>query len=249
MEVLLQKLNELIKSKGITQAELAEKTGKNRSSLNMILSGKLRLDMETFLKICEVLEVSPAYFFETENKNDEILDGFFKAFKDYTQIKYFENVLVNNVNKFLSFDYWFFVWASLFNLSTLTTTEVSLGLYFINFEMNKLADLLNQEKLPEKFEKAKKILASYITFTYKIIEALEKDDKSKLKELLQKFVKTVEDYKKQVQNLYLQKYFPKEVHNKVKKFMDKDDVSIEDLQGLLNISTEDLKKLQKKSKN
>lgn len=63
--MLLTKIKMLRKAKGISQKTLAEMIGVEQSAYSKIESGKTNINLNTFLRICEVLEVKP----------DEILPG------------------------------------------------------------------------------------------------------------------------------------------------------------------------------
>lgn len=61
----------LIKKKGMTQKEVAEKIGKSPTSISQIVSGVYQPSSETLKRICDVLEVPPAILhFLTISEND-----------------------------------------------------------------------------------------------------------------------------------------------------------------------------------
>ena len=64
-EKLLKKLKELRKMKKISCREIAEAMGKTRGYIYYLESGKTELKLKEYLKICEILEISPR----------ELLDG------------------------------------------------------------------------------------------------------------------------------------------------------------------------------
>lgn len=53
-----QAILKYLKEKGITQTSIAERTGMGISTLNAILHGNRRIEVEEYFKICKVLEVS-----------------------------------------------------------------------------------------------------------------------------------------------------------------------------------------------
>lgn len=57
--MLLTKIKLLRKEKGISQKALAEMIGVEQSAYSKIESGKTHLNVNTFLRICEVLQVAP----------------------------------------------------------------------------------------------------------------------------------------------------------------------------------------------
>ena len=66
--MLLTKIKLLRKAKGISQKVLAEMIGVEQSAYSKIESGKTHITLNTFLRICEVLNVKP----------DEVLPGSIK---------------------------------------------------------------------------------------------------------------------------------------------------------------------------
>lgn len=59
-----KKIKEIRKSKKLTQAELAWRTGLTPNFIGLIERGKKRPSLETLIKIGKALEVSPSVFFE-----------------------------------------------------------------------------------------------------------------------------------------------------------------------------------------
>ena len=55
---LSEKLKELRKSYGLTQAELAEKTGLSRVNYTRYENGKVRPDYETIIKLADFYDIS-----------------------------------------------------------------------------------------------------------------------------------------------------------------------------------------------
>lgn len=62
----------LIKKKGLTQKEVADKIGKSPTSLSQIVSGVYQPSSETLKKICDVLEVPPAILHFLTISEDDI---------------------------------------------------------------------------------------------------------------------------------------------------------------------------------
>lgn len=55
------RLQEAIKQSGMTQTELAKKTGVIQQSIAQYLSGRAMPALDTFANLCAVLDVDPAY--------------------------------------------------------------------------------------------------------------------------------------------------------------------------------------------
>jgi transcriptional regulator with XRE-family HTH domain len=68
----LQKIKELMKIKKITQKELSQKIDKNINTITNYFKGNTKLDVDTLLKISEVLGVKPEVFFKTKNNEYSI---------------------------------------------------------------------------------------------------------------------------------------------------------------------------------
>lgn len=66
-------LRELLEERGITQTELAERTGRTRKTINEILSGKAQLTHETALQLELVLGVPASFWNARESKYREYL--------------------------------------------------------------------------------------------------------------------------------------------------------------------------------
>lgn len=63
-----------IKSKGITQYRLAQKTGMSHNAMSDFFLGKKRASIETYSKICNALELTLSEFFamgEQDNKKEK----------------------------------------------------------------------------------------------------------------------------------------------------------------------------------
>ena len=59
-----QKVNVLRKGKGLSQEELAEKSGLNRPYISAIEQGKRNVSLEVIEKLAEALEIEIKEFFE-----------------------------------------------------------------------------------------------------------------------------------------------------------------------------------------
>lgn len=57
--MLLTKIKLLRKAKGISQKTLAEMIGVEQSAYSKIENGRTHINLNTFLRICEVLNVKP----------------------------------------------------------------------------------------------------------------------------------------------------------------------------------------------
>lgn len=68
--MLLTKIKLLRKEKGISQKTLAEMIGVEQSAYSKIENGKTHLNVNTFLQICEVLEVAPEELLPSVIKNN-----------------------------------------------------------------------------------------------------------------------------------------------------------------------------------
>lgn len=55
------RLQEAIRQSGMTQTELAKKTGVIQQSIAQYLSGRAMPALDTFANLCAVLDVDPAY--------------------------------------------------------------------------------------------------------------------------------------------------------------------------------------------
>lgn len=80
MELTAEKLGvyipDLRKKAGLSQQDLAELAGLSRTAIQGVESGKESLQIDTLLKICQVLNIRLAFFHPllTEESPDEILD-------------------------------------------------------------------------------------------------------------------------------------------------------------------------------
>lgn len=69
MDYLL-KIKELLRVKKMTQVEFSEKLGVTKTTVNNYLTGKTKIDIETFSKMADILEVSIGYFFDGKSKKE-----------------------------------------------------------------------------------------------------------------------------------------------------------------------------------
>lgn len=72
--ILCLLLKELSKSKGIGEAEIAEKTGMKRPNVNALLNGRKLPELKTFLKVAEAVGVN--FFFEDKDGSSDISKAF-----------------------------------------------------------------------------------------------------------------------------------------------------------------------------
>lgn len=63
-------LEHLLEARGMSQAELADKTGIVRSTISQILKGKRRISMSHIGPLAEALNTSPAVFFPSKSQSD-----------------------------------------------------------------------------------------------------------------------------------------------------------------------------------
>ncbi len=55
----IEKIKELRKSKNITQVEMSKKLGLSESAYGLYETRQRQMDIETFVLICKILDVSP----------------------------------------------------------------------------------------------------------------------------------------------------------------------------------------------
>ncbi len=60
VEMIRKRLQEAIKQSGMTQTELAKRTGVIQQSIAQYLSGRAMPAIDTFANLCAVLDVDPA---------------------------------------------------------------------------------------------------------------------------------------------------------------------------------------------
>lgn len=72
MDIIIQKINELIAQKGMLKNVLAKKIGLTKQSLYNILNGTTAISIENLKKIALALDVTVNYFFEENNQNSNI---------------------------------------------------------------------------------------------------------------------------------------------------------------------------------
>lgn len=58
------KIEKYINEKGLSKKEISSKCGMTEKELEEVTTGKIKLDMVTYFKICEALGVSINYFAE-----------------------------------------------------------------------------------------------------------------------------------------------------------------------------------------
>lgn len=67
MEVNLDKIKGLMAEHGDTQASLAEKLSVSKTTVNYMLSGKVRMSLETTTKIARIYAVNPLTLIAVED--------------------------------------------------------------------------------------------------------------------------------------------------------------------------------------
>lgn len=61
LQLIHERIVEAIKQSGMTQTEIARKIGVTQSSVGQYLSGRSLPALDTFARLCQVLDVSPEY--------------------------------------------------------------------------------------------------------------------------------------------------------------------------------------------
>ena len=88
MNDILEKIRNIRLSRGYTQEYMAEKLGIDTVNYGRIERGKSKLTLERFLKICEILQVSPTELLN--NEKDEIIKYLKKIYE--TEIEILETI-------------------------------------------------------------------------------------------------------------------------------------------------------------
>ena len=68
-QLLAARLNEVVKSKGINQETLAEKTGTSQPQISLYLRGKRVLPVDFYSRICTAIDYDPAEIVDTAYKD------------------------------------------------------------------------------------------------------------------------------------------------------------------------------------
>lgn len=74
-EYMGQKIKMARKEKGFTQEHLAELVGISNRTLNLMEKGKSGMSIETLIKFCNTLDVSPNYILSYKSTNDNTQDA------------------------------------------------------------------------------------------------------------------------------------------------------------------------------
>ena len=61
LDQIRERLQESIRQSGMTQTEIAKRTGVIQQSIAQYMSGRALPALDTFANLCEVLDVDPAY--------------------------------------------------------------------------------------------------------------------------------------------------------------------------------------------
>lgn len=93
MEKELPKLRikEILKEKGISQIELAEKMGKSKQYINNILTGGKGMSIATLVEIAKILDVEFRDLFAITGNHTEI-NGYIKVQNDIYEIRSYEDL-------------------------------------------------------------------------------------------------------------------------------------------------------------
>ena len=88
MNQILEKIRNIRLSRGYTQEYMGEKLGIDTVNYGRIERGKSKLSLERFIKICEILEVSPGDLLNSEK--EEVIEYLKKIYE--TEIKILNTV-------------------------------------------------------------------------------------------------------------------------------------------------------------
>ena len=77
--IFADKLRKLRNEKGISAREMSLALGQNVNYINLIENERRKPSLDMFLYICEYLKVSPEYFFNESEKNNNIYEQVFKS--------------------------------------------------------------------------------------------------------------------------------------------------------------------------
>ena len=61
LQLIQERIIEAIKQSGLTQTEIAKQIGVRQPSVGQYLSGRALPALDTFARLCQVLDVSPEY--------------------------------------------------------------------------------------------------------------------------------------------------------------------------------------------
>lgn len=92
-----KRLAELRQQKGVTARDMSLAIGQSKGYINSIENGRNYPQMATFFYICDYLGVTPAEFFETENRNPERISALVEKMKKLNedQLKLIEAMIDN----------------------------------------------------------------------------------------------------------------------------------------------------------
>ena len=65
-----ERLIEAIRQSGMTQTEIAKRTGVTQPTIGQYLTGRALPALDTFANLCEVLDADPAYILCLKNNSD-----------------------------------------------------------------------------------------------------------------------------------------------------------------------------------
>ena len=75
------RLSQLRNAKGVSAREMSLALGQNAGYINNIENGKALPSMSNFFYICQYLDISPAAFFDAENRRPQKLEAIIKDIK------------------------------------------------------------------------------------------------------------------------------------------------------------------------
>lgn len=76
-KILIQLLREIAETKGITQIQIAERTGLKQSNISIFFNFKRKPNLDTFLQVAKAVGVN--LFFEDQNSETDLSKCFEKA--------------------------------------------------------------------------------------------------------------------------------------------------------------------------
>lgn len=80
--------------KEMTQTQLGDLLGLNQRTISQYVHGKAQPSLQTFAKICNILEIDPNYILETKEFNND--DFLLEDKKEISLINYFKNSTLND---------------------------------------------------------------------------------------------------------------------------------------------------------
>jgi transcriptional regulator with XRE-family HTH domain len=90
------KISNLLKQKNISQSELARRIDKTANTVSNYFISKTKIDVDTLLKIAEVLDVSVCVFFE-ENNTLKVPEHTQKILDIFKKLSIYDSSTINNI--------------------------------------------------------------------------------------------------------------------------------------------------------